>query len=402
MVIGAGPAGLMAAEVLAAGGAEVTVFDRMPAPGRKFLLAGRGGLNLTHSEPEAAFLRRYGEATPHLAPALAAFGPEALRAWCAELGIETFVGTSGRVFPREMKASPLLRAWLRRLAAQGVAFRFRHRWCGWDEAGQARFETGEGPLSVAGDVLVLALGGASWPRLGSDGSWREALTSRGIEVAPLRPANCGFRVDWSDIFRTRFEGQPLKNVALTFRGERARGDLVMTRTGLEGGPIYALSGPLREAIAAQGDVTLSLDLRPDAEAEALQARLSRIGGSESFSNRLRKSLALSPVAIGLVRECAEALVRSTHPLEVARGVKDLPVRLTGPMPIERAISSAGGVRFSGLDPGLMVRSGVFIAGEMLDWEAPTGGYLLQACFATGRLAGQSALKWLAAETKTDG
>lgn len=399
VVIGAGPAGLMAAEVLAAGGIDVTVFDRMPSPGRKFLLAGRGGLNLTHSEPDATFLPRYGKATPSLAPSLAAFGPSALRAWCAELGIETFVGTSGRVFPQGLKASPLLRAWLRRLAAQNVTFKFRHRWCGWDEVGRPRFETAEGVSVEDADVQVLALGGASWPRLGSDGAWRDVLVTAGIDVAPLQPSNCGFAAEWSEIFRTKFEGQPLKNVVLAFGEARARGDLVVTRAGLEGGPLYALSAPLREAIQGGEAVTLRVDLKPDMDAEAVAARLTRIGTKESFSNRLRKSLALSPVAIGLIRECAAAIPRSASALDLARGVKSLPVRLTAPMPMERAISSAGGVSFGALGATLMIRPGVFAAGEMLDWEAPTGGYLLQACFATGRQAGQGALDWLAANSE---
>ena len=400
-VVGAGPAGLMAAEVLARGGARVTVFDRMPTAGRKFLMAGRGGLNLTHSEAMDRFLPRYGAAEPLLAPALAGFGPDDLRRWCRALGEDTLVGTSGRVFPASFKASPLLRAWLRRLDGEGVAFRARHRWTGWDAAGALMFETPEGPARLAADAAVLALGGASWPQLGSDGRWADLVAGEGIWVAPLRPANCGFAVAWSPIFRDRFEGAPLKGVALSFGGQTSRGEVTVTRHGLEGGGVYALSGPLREAIAAEGAARLAIDLRPDLPREAAMARLAAARARKaSISTALRKALGLSPVAIGLLQEAAHAEgvpLGSRDAAALAGLVGAVPVRLDAPAPIAGAISSAGGIVADELDENHMLRRrpGTFAAGEMLDWEAPTGGYLLQACFATGAAAGAGALAWLA-------
>lgn len=399
-VIGAGPAGLMAAETLALGGARVTVFDRMPTPGRKFLLAGRGGLNITHSEAMDRFLPRYGTGRALIAPALAGFDPEALRRWCAELGEETVVGTSGRVFPKSFKASPLLRAWLRRLDVAGVAFRPRHRWTGWDADGAPRFETPEGGRAEAFDATVLALGGASWPQLGSDGRWTEILEAEGARVSPLRPSNCGFEVAWSELFRDRFEGQPLKGIALSFGQYVSRGEAIVTRTGLEGGGIYALSGPLRDAIAAQGSARLSVDLQPDRAPDAVRARLAAARtGKASVSTALRKALHLSPVAIGLLQEAAHAEGRplgARDDAALAALVGAVPVRLDAPMPIAGAISSAGGLVAEEIDERQMLRRrpGTFAAGEMLDWEAPTGGYLLQACFATGAAAGRGALAWL--------
>ncbi len=399
-VIGAGPAGLMAAEVAARGGAHVTAYDRMPTPGRKLLLAGRGGLNLTHSEPEERFRARYGTASSSLAPALDRFGPAALRRWCEELGVATFVGSSGRVFPASFKTSPLLRAWLRRLAEAGVRFVPRHHWRGWDAAGGLAFETPDGPCSVAADAAILALGGASWPQLGSDGGWTATLTAAGHDVAALLPSNCGFRVAWSEIFRDRFEGEPLKSIALSFGGDHARGDAVITRDGLEGGVVYALAAPLREALAAARDVTAHVALRPDLPHAALLARLGKRQRKQSVATALRKALGLSPVAIGLLQEAAHTAGRPLSGLDgeaLATLVNAVPVHLVAPMPIARAISTAGGVRFADLDERLMLRTrpGTFVAGEMLDWEAPTGGYLLQACFATGGAAGQGALDWLA-------
>lgn len=396
-IVGAGPAGLMAAEVAARDGARVTIYERMASPARKLLLAGRGGLNLTHSEPADAFLARYGAAAPHLAGALAAFDADALRAWCEQLGIATFVGTSGRVFPESFKTSPLLRAWLRRLDAQGVALATRHRWRGFDEAGLS-FETPEGPRVVQADAIVLALGGASWPQLGSDGTWVAPLAEAGIEVAPLKPANCGFVVAWSEIFRERFEGAPLKSISLAFGDRQARGDLVVTLQGLEGGAIYALAPDLRAAIAADGGATLHVALRPDIPQEALLARWAKRGRKESLSNALRKSLGLSPAAIGLLREAAlpdGAALASLDDAALARLVNAVPLRCTAPMPLARAISTAGGVRFAAVGEDLMLAAhpGAFVAGEMLDWEAPTGGYLLQACFGTGTMAGHSAAAW---------
>ncbi|WP_456738159.1 MULTISPECIES: NAD(P)/FAD-dependent oxidoreductase [unclassified Bradyrhizobium] len=398
-VIGAGPAGLMAAEVLASGGARVTVFDAMPSAGRKFLMAGRGGLNLTHSEALPDFLPRYREAMPHLRSAVEAFPPEALRDWSAALGQPTFVGSSGRVFPKTFKASPLLRAWLRRLDAAGVQFAFRHRWAGWDGNGRLQFQTPDGTRAVASKVTVLALGGASWPRLGSDGAWVDCLAAKGIAVSELRPANSGFTVSWSDVFRDRFEGQPLKGVALTVGAHTVRGEAMITRAGIEGGAVYALSAELREAVLGIGQATLTIALRPDLTTEALATRLSGTRGKQSLANFLRKAAQLSPVGIGLMQEAAIASGRPLavfSPVELADLVNAIPVRLTGVAPIGRAISTAGGIAFDELDENFMLRKlpGVFAAGEMLDWEAPTGGYLLQASFATGAAAGRGALEWL--------
>ena len=398
-VIGAGPAGLMAAEVLAQGGAQVTVYDAMASAGRKFLMAGRGGLNLTHSEPLPDFLARYREAMPHLKAAVEAFPPEALRAWSEALGQPTFVGSSGRVFPEAFKASPLLRAWLRRLDAAGVKFAFRHRWVGWDECGGLLFETSDGRRTINADATVLALGGASWPRLGSDGAWTEILATRGIAVAPMKPSNSGFTVAWSDIFRDRFEGQPLKGVALTIGAHTVRGEAILTRAGIEGGAIYALSAELREAVLADGMATLHVALRPDIATDELATRLSAPKGKQSLSNFLRKAAQLSPVSIGLLQEAAIASGRplaSLPPADLAAMINAVPIKITGLARIMRAISSAGGIRFDELDEHFMLRRqpGVFAAGEMLDWEAPTGGYLLQASFATGAAAGKGALRWL--------
>jgi len=397
-VIGAGPAGLMAAEVLAQGGATVNVYDAMPSAGRKFLLAGRGGLNLTHSEPFSAFLARYREAMPHLAAAIEAFPPQALRDWSHALGQETFVGSSGRVFPKAFKASPLLRAWLRRLDSMGVRLALRHRWTGWDEQGRLRFQTPEGPHAIETHATILALGGASWPRLGSNGAWTEILAARGVKISPLRPANSGFTVAWSDVFRDRFEGQPLKGVAFSFGKHSIRGEAIITRTGIEGGAVYALSAELREAVD-KGRVTLHIGLWPDLGIKELIAKLSAPKGKQSLSNFLRKAVSLSPVAIGLLQEIAKTSgtsLASLSPADLASLINAVPIELTGVAPIARAISTAGGVAFSELDSDYMLRRlpGVFAAGEMLDWEAPTGGYLLQASFATGAAAGRGALKWL--------
>ncbi len=401
-IIGAGPAGLMAAEVLAQGGASVTIYDAMPSAGRKFLMAGRGGLNLTHSEPLPSFLARYREARPHLQPAIDAFPPNALREWSEALGQETFVGSSGRVFPKAFKASPLLRAWLRRLDSLGVKLALRHRWIGWDAQARLQFQTPDGPRSVEASATVLALGGASWPRLGSDGAWAETLASKGVSISRLRPANSGFTVAWSDIFRDRFEGQPLKGVALTFGLRSIRGEAVVTRTGIEGGAIYALSADLREAVDSAGCATLHIALRPDIEMKDLVAKVSTPKGKQSLSNFLRKSAGLSPVAIGLLQEAAKAIgasLPSMPPADLARLINAVPIELTGVAPIARAISTAGGIAFDELDADFMLRRlpGVFAAGEMLDWEAPTGGYLLQASFATGAAVGRGVLKWLGAE-----
>ena len=398
-IIGAGPAGLMAAEVVAQGAGRVTIYDAMPSAGRKFLMAGRGGLNLTHSEAMPDFLTRYGAAMPHLEPAIAAFPPDELRAWSDALGQPTFIGSSGRVFPESFKASPLLRAWLRRLDAMGVRLMLHHRWSGWNDDGNLLFQTPDREQAVDAGATVLALGGASWPRLGSDGAWVETLAAKDVTVSPLGPANCGFTVAWSEIFRNRFEGQPLKGVALSFGPHMVRGEAMVTRTGIEGGAVYALSAPLREKIIVTGEATLNIALRPDLEMSDLIARLSAPKGKQSFSNWLRKAAHLSPAAIGLLQEAAiisGASLSLLSPASLAGLINAIPIRLSGIAPIARAISTAGGISFDELDADFMIRRlpGVFAAGEMLDWEAPTGGYLLQASFATGAAAGRGALKWI--------
>jgi uncharacterized flavoprotein (TIGR03862 family) len=390
IVVGAGPAGLAAAEVLAQAGVAVTIHDSMPNPARKFLLAGRGGLNLTHSESLDAFLSRYGGARPHLEPVIRAFTPDDLRQWCDGLGIETFVGSSGRVFPKHMKASPLLRAWLSRLANLGVQLRTRSRWTGWD--GDAlMFDTTDGPRSEQADAAVFALGGASWPRLGSDGAWRDAFAMRGAAITPLRPSNSGFLVRWSDIFREKFVGQPIKRAIFRFGGQEVRGEAIAAGYGIEGGAIYALSSALRETIDSSGSATLEIDLIPDMTIDALAARLA-IGTRDSTANRLRKA-GLSPVAASLIREDERGPVLPATPHDIARRIKGARIRLTGIAPIDRAISTAGGISWNSANPDFSLTSDprTFVAGEMLDWEAPTGGYLLQACFATGRAAARGIL-----------
>jgi hypothetical protein len=389
----------MAAETLAQGGAQVTIHDAMPSAGRKFLMAGRGGLNLTHSERLETFLDRYREARPNLETAIRAFPSDRLQAWCEELGQATFVGSSGRIFPKVLKASPLLRAWLRRLDAMGVQFSLRHRWTGWDENGHLLFQTPDGQTAVDSRATVLALGGASWPRLGSDGGWAETLRAKGVKVSPLKPSNCGFTVAWSDIFRVRFEGNPLKGIALSFGAHSVRGEAMITSSGIEGGAVYALPAELRETILRSGQATLRIALRPDVKTDDLMARLSAPRDKQTFSNWLRKAAQLSPVGIGLLQEAARMSGMSLSSLpanELAELINAVPVRLAGIAPIARAISTAGGISFDELDSDFMIRRlpGVFAAGEMLDWEAPTGGYLLQACFATGLAAGQGALRWL--------
>jgi uncharacterized flavoprotein (TIGR03862 family) len=399
VVVGAGPSGLIAAETLAEAGHRVVVYERMPRVGRKLLLAGRGGLNITHSEAMERFMPRYRGAAPRLREAIDAFPPDRLRAWCEGLGQETFVGTSGRVFPRAMKTSPLLRAWLARLAGLGVEIKTHHRWIGWDGS-RLSFETPEGNILVEPLCTVLALGGASWPRLGSDGTWAPVLREAGIAVAPLAPTNCGVRVAWSEIFRARFAGTPLKRIALRFGDETSRGEAMITAEGLEGGAVYALSAPIREALQHRGEATFAIDLRPDLSAEEIATKLAKPRGKQSLATYLRKALNLDPVAIGLLQERAHAEgtpLAALEPDALARAIKALPVTATGLAPIERAISTTGGVTFDDLDDAFMLRArpGTFVAGEMLDWEAPTGGYLLQACFATGRAAAQGALAFLA-------
>lgn len=390
-VIGAGPAGLAAAERLSAAGHPVAVYDRMPSPARKFLMAGRGGLNLTHSEPLDTFLQRYGEASAQLEPALRGFTPEDLRAWAAGLGQPTFVGSSGRVFPESFKASPLLRAWLARLEAQGVRLHPRHAWEGWTDDGRLAFTTPQGPLDITADATVLALGGASWPRLGADGGWVARLRERGVTVHELTAANMGVNIAWSPVFRDRFAGTPLKRIALACGADHVRGEAVITTEGLEGGVIYALSRAIRTALRG-GPVTLLMDLRPDLSLEALTARLAAAPRKLSFANLMRKSAGLSLGAAGLVREAAGE-ARPTDPATLARFIKAVPLPLTGTAGIARAISSAGGIAWEELRPNYELKRlpGVFACGEMLDWDAPTGGYLLQGCFSTGHAAAKGVL-----------
>ena len=387
-VIGAGPAGLMTADILSAAGLKVTVYDRMPSVARKLLIAGRGGLNLTHSEPLDRFKTRYGAAAARLAPIIDAFPPQALIAWAEALGQPTFVGSSGRVFPETLKASPLLRTWLARLKAQGVEIQTRHDWQGWTETGDLIFANN---ATAKADATILALGGASWPRLGSNGAWIDILAKQGVPITPLRPANMGFTVAWSDPFR-RFEGEPLKGIALTFNGRTVRGEAMITKTGIEGGALYALSADLREAIAGQGTATPTIDLRPDIAQADLTAKLSRPRGSDSLSNFLRKTINLAPVATNLLRETHGTPAAGAAAL--AAQIKAAPIRLTGTQPIDRAISTAGGIKLEGIDEDLMLRAlpNVYAVGEMLDWEAPTGGYLLQATFATAVTAARAILR----------
>lgn len=389
-IIGAGPAGLIAAERLALAGHKVAIYERMASPARKFLLAGRGGLNLTHSEPLDALLGRYGEARPWLEPAIRAFPPQALRDWADGLGAESFVGSSGRVFPKAMKASPLLRAWLARLDGLGVGLHAGRLWTGWDEGGALRFSVRGGGEEIARPrATLLALGGASWPRLGGDGSWVELLERKGVAIAPLRPANAGFTVAWSALMRDKFAGLPLKRIALSFAGQRVLGEAMIDAGGIEGGAVYALSGPLREAIAREGEAIPMVDLRPDLTEPELATRLAKRRPGETLSNHLRKAAGLSPVAAAVLREAAGGPLPA-EPEALAPLIKAAPLRLTGMASLARAISSAGGVRAGEIDPDFMLKRqpGIFVAGEMLDWEAPTGGYLLQACFAVGVAAAE--------------
>ena len=418
IVIGGGPAGLMAAERLGELGIQVDLYDAMPSVGRKFLLAGKGGLNLTHAEAPAQFLGRFDQRSAQMAPLLEAFDADALRAWSLALGIDTFVGSSQRVFPVGMKAAPLLRACLHRLRERGVRFHMRHRWLGWadtDTNGGSdnppaaaapttpllRFATAGGEISARADVVVLALGGGSWARLGSDGAWVPVLGARGVEVAPLQPANCGFDVAWSEHFKTRFAGQPLKSVTARFtdvhgvRHERA-GEMIISANGVEGSLIYAWSAMLREAIASTGNASIELDLAPGRTQERVNDEVAHPRGARSLSSHLQSRVGIHGVKAGLLRECLDADTYR-EPALLATAIKSLRLTLTAARPLDEAISSAGGVRFEGLDEALMVRAlpGVFCAGEMLDWEAPTGGYLLTGCFASGRAAGEGAARWLA-------
>lgn len=438
----------MAAEVLSQSGVRVAVYDAMPSVGRKFLMAGKGGMNITHAEPLQSFLERYGSRREYIQPLLDAFSPDVLREWIHGLGIGTFVGSSGRVFPADMKAAPLLRAWLHRLRENGVSFHMRHQWHGWNDEGMLLFSTPEGerllqvaahppisnpfpqsapllnPLPLAGraerggqsranvkiinrvDAVVLALGGGSWPQLGSNAAWVPLLAERGVALAPLRPANCGFDVEWSEHFRAHFAGQPLKAVVVSFTDaagavHRKQGDCMVTSTGIEGGLIYALSAALRDEIAAQGSATIYLDLTPGKDLQRVLAEVSHPRGSRSVSSHLQSRVGIKGVQTGLLRECVAA-ADFADPARLARAIKALPLKLIAARPLQEAISSAGGVPFEALDSHLMLRAlpGVFCAGEMLDWEAPTGGYLLTACFASGRVAGAGASDWLETQPAT--
>ena len=397
-IIGGGPAGLMAAETLALRGIAVDVYDAMPSVGRKFLMAGKGGMNLTHSEDSVSFMTRYAEREPQLAPIIDQFDAAALRVWVKGLGIETYVGSSGRVFPVDMKAAPLLRAWLHRLRQQGVRFHMRHRWLGWDEQGQLRFATPDGEVCLPARAQVFALGGGSWARLGSDGAWVSLLRQRGLDVADLQPANCGFDVNWTAFFKDKFAGQPLLTVAAKVQGSgqpMRKGQFVITESGVEGSLIYALSAALRQQLHSQGKAVLELDLLPDTALEKVQAELEHPRGSRSLSSHLKSRLGLDALKMALLHECLDKTDFAQAP-NLAQAIKALPVVLNAARPIDEAISSAGGLRFEELDENLMALRypGLFFAGEMLDWEAPTGGYLLTACFATARLAAAGVANWL--------
>ncbi len=396
-IIGGGPAGLMAAEVLSQAGFKVDVYDGMPSVGRKFLLAGVGGMNITHSEAYPAFLSRYAERAPVIAPLLRRFGADALCEWIHGLGIETFVGSSGRVFPTDMKAAPLLRAWLKRLRESGVVIHTRHRWLGWNPDGSVRIAHPGGELAIKPAATLLALGGASWSRLGSDGAWVSLLQRRGVTITPLQAANCGFEVaSWSELMRSKFAGAPLKNIAIGLQGHPLRlGECVLTETGVEGSLIYALSAQIREAINQQGAATVEIDLLPGKALEGIQKALRKPRGSRSMSKHLHSQLGIDGVKAALLRELAPADAFA-DPALLAQALKALPLTLIKPRPLDEAISTAGGVPFEAMGQHLMLHSlpGVFCAGEMLDWEAPTGGYLLTACFASGRAAGLGMLEWL--------
>ena len=399
-IIGGGPAGLMAAEVLAAAGIRVDVFESKPSLGRKFLRAGVGGLNITHDEPFERFCARYGESQAFLQPWLDQFGPVQVRAWAASLGIETFVGSSGKVFPVGMKAAPLLRAWVARLQSNGVRFHMRHRWLGWGDDHALTFESPDGLKTVRADAIVLALGGASWPKLGSDAAWVPLLQTRGVNVVPLQSANSGFDVSWSDYLRDKFAGSHIKSVVMRFadvhnRSETRRGELMLTRHGVEGSLVYAYSRRLREALAKQGSATFYLDLMPDRSSQAVATELARSRGARSFSSHLQSRLGLGGIKVALLHEVLDKAALA-DPQRLAHAIKALPVTVRAIRPVAEAISTAGGVALDELGAGLMLRKvpGVFVAGEMLDWEAPTGGYLLTACLALGRAAGQGAVGYV--------
>ncbi len=394
-IIGGGPAGLMAAEVLSERGVKVDVYDSMPSLGRKFLMAGKSGLNLTHSEPFEQFAARYGNRREQIEPMIKSFGADQLREWARELGVETFVGTSGRVFPKEMKASPLLRAWLKRLDAAGVNFYLRHKWLGWNADQSLKFETPEGQKNIRADAVVLALGGGSWARLGSSGEWVHWLNQAGVKVETLKPSNCGFDVAWSPHFREKFDGQPLKSVVLSFESFHQQGEFIVTKNGVQGSLVYAASALMRDALETKNKALMLLDMAPDRSREWLAAQLSKPRGSRSMASHLEKTVGLKGVKVGLLHEFMPK-EDFANAEKLADFIKQMPIPLTATRPLDEAISSAGGVTFEALDKNLMLRNlpGIFCAGEMLDWEAPTGGYLLTACFASGRAAGAGVMQWL--------
>lgn len=399
-VIGGGPAGLMAAEVLSQPNINVKIYDAMPTVGRKFLMAGKGGMNITHSEPITPFLSRYGTRQKDIAPLLNQFTPQNLREWIHQLGIDTFVGTSGRVFPRDMKAAPLLRSWLNRLRKAGVSFHMRHRWLGWNDKGLLIFSTPHGEQSAQADAVLLALGGGSWAHLGSDGAWVPLLQQHGVPVSTLQPANCGFDINWSEYFRSRYAGEPLKSVTLSFTDatdieHNKQGEFLMTESGVEGSLVYALSARIRDTITATGKATIYLDLLPNKDTTHVINEIAHPRGSRSMSSHLQSRLGIKGVKAGLLRECV-AKEDFSDPTKLGLAIKKLPLELVAARPLNEAISSAGGVMFEALDEHLMIRNmpGIFCAGEMLDWEAPTGGYLLTACFASGHAAGKGIIAWL--------
>lgn len=393
-IIGGGPAGLIAAEVISAQGMHVDVYDAMPSVGRKFLMAGKSGLNITHSEPFDVFVTRYGKRREQIEPLLKDFGAEQLRAWVHGLGVETFVGTSGRVFPKEMKASPLLRAWLQRLNASGVTFHLRHKLTGILPDRSLHFLTPNGDVTVKADAIILALGGGSWRKLGSDGAWVEWLSQAGVKVEPLRPSNCGFDVNWSPIFKEKYDGHPIKSVVLSAGEFRQQGEFIITKEGVEGSLVYSASAILRNELEAQGSAVMHLDLAPDKTEEQLSEKLSKPRGSRSMASHLEKTVGIKGVKAGLLREFVpkDEFTES----RLAFYIKNLPVTLIATRPLDEAISSAGGISFDSLDEHLMLKNlpGVFCAGEMLDWEAPTGGYLLTACFSSGYAVGHNVMRWL--------
>ncbi len=400
VIIGGGPAGLIAAEVLSQHNVKVDIYDSMSSLGRKFLLAGKSGLNLTHSEPFEQFASRYEKRREQIEPMIKSFGADELREWARGLGVETFVGTSGRVFPKEMKASPLLRAWLKRLDKAGVDFHLRHKWVGWNADKSLKFETPEGEKTVNADAVVLALGGGSWARLGSDGAWVNWLNQAGVKVEALKPSNCGFDVAWSQHFKEKFDGHPLKSVVLSFESFHQQGEFIVTKGGVQGSLVYAASALMRDAIEAKGKAIMMLDMSPDRSLEWLVEKLSKPRGSRSMSSHLERTVGLKGVKVGLLHEFVSK-EDFLNMEKIASFIKQLPIPLIAPRPLDEAISSAGGVMFEALDENLMIRNlpGVFCVGEMLDWEAPTGGYLLTACFASGRVAGLGALKWLSAASQ---